>query len=425
LPRRLSPSLIQDVIALYGAQAAGFLFPLLTLPYLARVLGPQGWGLVAFTQACSGYLAMVVEYGFQLSATREAARWRHDPQRLGTLLAGVLGAKLALAGACLLVALVLQRQLGNFRQAPLLFWCGMFAAFAQSFNLLWYFQGLERIRFAAALDVVGKALAAASVFALVRHAGDAWKVFAAQGLAATLSLAVCLAVACRLTPPRRISPAGVAQALRMGWSLFVFRGAVSLYTIGNAFLLGLFAPLPIVGYYAGAEKIGKACVAGFQPLNQALYPRLSRLAREAPREAARLSGLALKIMGLGGALLSFGLLAAAPWLVRLLFGEAPLPAVQVLRIFSLLPFLIALSNVLGLQWMLSLGLDGAFNRIIAAAGAVNVSLALLLAARYAHLGMAAAVVAAEAFVTVAIVAVLRLRRLDPLTCLAATGAESR
>ncbi|MCY3131480.1 flippase, partial [Acinetobacter baumannii] len=147
----------------------------------------------------------------------------------------------------------------------------------------------------------------------------------------------------------------------------------------NTFILGLFAPPQVVGYYAGAEKISKAFLGLLAPVSQALYPRLSHLVRNAPQEAARLARLGLWTMGLGGVVLGLGVLALARLLVRFLLGEGYEPAVLPLRILALLLPLIALSNVLGIQWMLPLGLDRSFNAIIVGAGLVNLALAVVLA----------------------------------------------
>jgi PST family polysaccharide transporter len=64
-PRKLLRSgVVHNVIALYGVQACTYALPLLTFPYLARVLGPSGWGVVVFAQAIGEVIASVVEYGF-------------------------------------------------------------------------------------------------------------------------------------------------------------------------------------------------------------------------------------------------------------------------------------------------------------------------------------------------------------------------
>src|ERR1700689_4454173 len=70
----LKHKLVQNAASLYGVQIATYAVPLVTIPYLARVLGVSGWGLVAIAQGFGSYVALLGEYGFGLSATREVAR---------------------------------------------------------------------------------------------------------------------------------------------------------------------------------------------------------------------------------------------------------------------------------------------------------------------------------------------------------------
>lgn len=107
--------------------------------------------------------------------------------------------------------------------------------------------------------------------------------------------------------------------------------------------------------------------------------------------------------GLVGAGLAFGL---APLIIPLVFGPGYEPSVSALRILSLsIPF-VAVSNVLGLQWMLPLGLDRAFNSIIITAGVLNVLLAVVLIRTFGLTGMAGAVVFSEGFAALAMLVYL-------------------
>ena len=83
----------QNALGLYGVQIAGYIIPLITLPYLARVLRPQGLGLVLFAQSFALWASLTIEYGFNLSATRAVAQNREKNDHLAATAAGVLGAK--------------------------------------------------------------------------------------------------------------------------------------------------------------------------------------------------------------------------------------------------------------------------------------------------------------------------------------------
>ena len=105
----------------------------------------------------------------------------------------------------------------------------------------------------------------------------------------------------------------------------------------------------------------------------------------------------------------------APQIVAILLGPGYDAAVPALRILSLLVPATAVSQVLGIQWMLPLGLDRSFTRIILAAGLVNIMVALLLAPTYYHVGMAYALLAAETIIPVSIYIVLLRQKLNPFT----------
>lgn len=407
-------ALVQNTIALSAAQIGTYLFPLVTVPYLARVLGVAGWGLVAFAQAFGAYVSLFVEYGFALSATREIARHRKDEERLADITAGVLGAKVLLGAGTIGVAVVARWCVPIFQSHPDLLWAATFWALAQGFSVLWFFQGFEQMKFVAALDFFAKALATVGIFVLVKGPADGWKVLALQAVGASVAVIVgswVIYSRVRFQVPRWAS---VWSAVRMGWSMFLFRGSVSLYTAGNAFILGLFVSPVWVGYYAGAEKISKAFVSLLNPVSQTIFPRISHLVQSAKARAAHLARVSFVVMGSGGVLMGTAIALLAPLLVRLILGHSYGPAIPVLRILALLPPLIALSNVFGIQWMLPLGMDRSFNAIIITAGAINIGLAVLLAPAYRASGMAWSVVCAETFVTAGIYVMLRWHRADPL-----------
>ncbi len=406
--------LVQNTIALSAAQIGTYLFPLVTVPYLARVLGVAGWGLVAFAQAFGVYVSLFVEYGFALSATREIARHRQDEEKLAEITAGVLGAKALLAASAIGIALVARWLVPIFQSHPDLLWAATLWALAQGFSVLWFFQGFEQMKFVAALDFFGKALATVGIFILVRAPSDGWKVLALQAVGALIAVVVGSVVIysrVRFQLPRWAS---MRSAMRMGWSMFLFRSSVSLYTAGNAFILGLFVSPEFVGYYAGAEKISKALVSLLNPVSQTIFPRISHLVQSAKARAARLARISFIVMSAGGVLMGAAIALLAPLMVRLILGHSYAPAIPVLRILALLPPLIALSNVFGIQWMLPLGMDRTFNAIILTAGVINIVLAIALAPAYRALGMAWSVVGAETFVTVGIYGLLRWHKLDPL-----------
>jgi len=328
-----------------------------------------------------------------------------------------MGAKGLLIIFSLLIGLFSQYFIPTFREYPLWFWVGLFWAITQSLNPFWYYQGLGQMKFVAGLDIVTKSLATLAVFVFIHSPDQAMLFLVLQGIASFISTFIGLLLAYKRVPFKIPNFRLTLNTLKLGWSMFLFRSAVSFYTVGNTFILGFFTTPEYVGYYAGAEKISKALLGLIVPFCQAIYPQLSYVVQNSKIKAAKMAQSFLKIMALGGLLIGLIAFSFASLFVKVLLGENFQPAITTLQILSLLPPLIALNNFFGMQWMLPLGLDKPFNWIIIFGGIINIGFAIVLASKYAQNGMAVAVVISETFVTVAMYSFLKIAKLDLKTFL--------
>lgn len=388
----------RNAAALYGLQLADYLVPMATLSYLARALGKEAWGEVLYAQGFAMWLTLLFEYGFQLSATREIARAGGEKGALGEIVSGVAGASVLLTVGSLGAALAGLAAIEVFQGRPSYLWLAWGIALTTGVRPLWYFQGLEKMEWPALWNGISRVAGAGALFVFVHSADDAYWVLALQLIGSGAVMVAMWQRVYREVPFRRPDLAAATGALRQGWRLFLFRSAVSLYTTANTVLLGWFVAPAGVTAYAAPERLIKAGQGLIWPLSQVLYPRMNRLAASDGAEAARMARMALGVIGGGGLAAGLATAAAAPWIVRWLFGAGYEEAVGVLRLLALLLPLVAASNVLGIQWMLPQGMDGVFNRIILTAGVVNVGLACVLAPAMGAWGMALAVVLAEALV---------------------------
>jgi PST family polysaccharide transporter len=402
-----------NLLSLYGLYFASYLMALVTVPYLSRVLGPATWGIVAAVQSFGACLLTGIEFGFTFSGTREVARAREDRKTLKDVLSAVQGAKLLLALLSCGVALIVEQTLPLFRDHAAAFWWGVVWAIIQGSNLMWFFQGIEKMRLVASLDFGIRLAAVLATFALVRGPADAWRVLALQAAASFVSLVVSFGMARSLAGFRVPERAAVLRALRGGVKTFVPRNASALYTAGNTFLLGFFARPEIVGFYAAADRICRAIVGLLTPASEAIYPRISHMALRAPERALRLTRLSALIMVTVGVVMGAILFLLAPWLVRTLLGPGYSAAVEPLRILCILPPLVAIRNVLGIHWMLPLDLERQLNAVVVTCGAANIVLAVIVAPRYGGVGMAWVVVASHLIASLGAWLVLRWMRLDP------------
>lgn len=392
--------LIQNMLTLSGVQIASYIFPLLTIPYLARVLHADGWGLVAFDQAFGVYFTLLVEFGFSFSATREVSRHRDQPEHLARLVAGVSGAKAILTVASCLVVLLICPYVSLLRKYPLLLATSLFFAICQGWSPIWFFQGLERLRLMAGLDVLARALGTLAIFLFVHHPGDEWKVAGVQGLAAFLSLLIAYGITYKTVSFRVPYPREMWDCLHMGSEMFLFRSGVALYTSANTFILGLFAPPEIIGYFAGALRIVRSLLALLTPFTQSIYPRVIYLMVEAREKAYRLASWSTLALTAWGIVAGAGVLLTAPFLTHLLLGPRFDPAIHLMRLLALLLPIVAVYNALGTFWLLPCGRDRQLTHIVFEACLLSVGLSLALVSHFGASGIAIGTVLTEAYVIV-------------------------
>jgi polysaccharide transporter, PST family len=411
----LRRGLVQNVVALYGVQICTYALPLITFPYLARVLGPAGWGSVVFAQAIGAVIAVFVEYGFDMSASRETSRHREEPRRLSELISGVLGAKVVLAAICVCGAILSRRFTHHIAPSLALFWASTIWGVCQGINMLWYFQGLERMRLASALEIGGKVVATLSIFILVRNPDDGWKVMAAQCVGCVVAHGIAVVLAYREVGFVWPTFSTVVRALRLGWSMFLYRAAQGLTGSLNGLVLGSVAPIAALGQFAGAERISRVFQQGLWPVNQALYPHLIKKMRDDRHDAMKMVRSSLFFLGGLGLLFGLILFLGAPLLVHVVLGDAFHGSVAALRVFALWIPLVALSTVMIFQLLLPNQMDYQFNAVILTAGLLGFGSALLLAPALQAVGIAWSAVVAQLYTLIAFSVVLVRAGLNPFT----------
>ncbi len=390
--------LVRNILALYGVRAVEQVLPLMVLPYLARVLGPSGWGVFAIAQAFAMYGIVTVEYGFSFSGTRAVASARNQAAQLADLVSGAFVAQLLLAAVVTVAAVVVRFAVPVFENQPSLVWAGLAFAILQGFNPVWYFTGQERIPLIGVITIAAKLAATLAIFALVRGPEDSWLVLACYAGGALLATAAGYTLMLREVRPGQLSLGLVGRTLRLGASMFVMRIALMMHTAGNVFLLGLLVAPHQVAFFAAGEKLCRPVAWLLQPINTALLPRLSHLVGASPDQARQLAGLTLFLQGATGILLGLTIGLFAPWLVDLMFGAEFTAATPVLQVMAAIIPLMVVNGALVTQWMIPYGLDRLLNIVVIASTVLNLALALILAPRFGALGMAWVTVGAETFI---------------------------
>jgi PST family polysaccharide transporter len=264
------------------------------------------------------------------------------------------------------------------------------------------------MRYISIIVGLSRLLGAIALFVFVHHPTDALLALGIQSIVPMVSGVAGLWIAFRIFHLRFVKPssADLRSALVEGWHLFISQASVSLYTNTNVFLVGLLVGNLQAGYFSAAEKLIRAAQGLIAPLSQAVFPHVNALATRSRDLAVRFTSRILMWMSTISLLSSFLLLVFARPVALLCFGRAAVGSVPIIRWIAFLPFIVAVSNVLGIQTMIPFGLDRQFSRILIVAGLFNITLAIPLIKLFAAQGAGASVLFTEILVTTTIIFVL-------------------
>ena len=391
---------VKNIIALLSIHGMNNLIPLITLPYLVRTLGAGSYGELGFTIAFVQYFALFTEFGFNLSATRKISLGRENKEIVSDLFWTVISCKMLLATSGLILLLLLMQcipMLAELKWVMLAYYLSIFGALLFP---VWLFQGLEKMGWIAACNITAKLTAVPLTFWLIQSPADT--PLAALILSITNILAGLIALFfvyrngwigwCRPSISK------IVAEIKDGWHVFISVAAISIYSSGTVVMLGFITNPVAVGYYVAADKFRQVIQGLIGPFAQAIYPRMNALFAKDRKSGLRALRILLVSQGSGTFMLSLCLSISSAWLIETIYGAGYQQSVAVLRWLAWVPFIVGVSNVLGVQTLLVLGFKKSFGRVHLSAGVFSVFILIPLAYHIQELGAAISTVAVETMV---------------------------
>lgn len=371
-----------NMVYLTILQCVSYLFPLLTMPYLARVLGADGLGRIAFAAAVIMWLQTVTDWGFNYTATREVAKHRDNPDMVSRLFSTVLWARCLLALACLLVLMLLIVLVPRFRENWLIL---LFTFIQVPTNILfpsWFFQALERMKYITVLGVTLRFVFTIAVFVFI-HTKEDYILqpllvslgYLTSGIAAMYIIVRRWKVRITAVPLTRI-----ADTVKASTNVFINNLMPNLYNSFSVILLGMFCLPANTGLYDAGKKLTTLSNTLMSVFSRTFFPYLSRKIEKHNLYRNFSLGIAL--------LVTLFLIAAAPWLILLFFGSEFADSVIVLRITAVAVFFIALNEVYGTNYLIVKNHDRVMRNLTVVSSLFGFCIAFPLVYYFKHIGAA-------------------------------------
>lgn len=371
--------------------------PLVTMPYISRVIGPTGIGVNTYTYAITQYFILFGTLGVNLYGSREIAYRRGDKKKLSKTfweIETLLVTTITIATVAFLVYVWFSHEYQSYYLAQ-----GV-ALIAVAFDISWFFMGLENFKVTVTRNILVKAISLILIFTLVKTKDDLFiyiLITSLSVLIGNITLWPYLKKQVEMISFSELSP---LSHLKPSLVLFIPQVAINVYAMLNKPMLKIFDSIQATGFFDSSDKIIKLLVALLTSLATVVMPRVAnsfingdneQIQRLLRKSFDYISFLAIPLM--------FGIAAVSKSFSIWFFGPAFAPVGQVLLIQSMVIPIIAWASITGNQYLLPTNHNKEYTISVIAGAVVNLCLNIPLIIKFGVLGAAASTIIAELVVT--------------------------
>jgi len=343
-------TLIQNFSYLSALQIFNMLIPLITYPYLIRVLGKETYGLVIFAQAIIYYFVIWVGFGFNISATKEVSIHRDNKEKLSEVISSVFIIKGILFLSAFLILTILLHFIPKAHGYKLLFYATMWMALYDLIFPIWYFQGIERMKYITIITLLSRLTFLSLIFILIHSPNDYLLIPIINGIGALLAGITALYIVFNIHKNIfKLQPISTLKYYIVdSFPIFVSNLSTTLYLTSNKVILGAFLGMGEVAYYDLAEKLSTFLKTPIQLIGQTIYPKIAK-----SRDQTFIKKSFFYTLAIAGTILIIGMVSANE-VISILGGKNMQVSGTIFRILliSIIPVSVSMfyANIALISW---------------------------------------------------------------------------
>lgn len=352
-----------NFLSLFSVQGLNILLPLLTLPYLFRILGAEKFGLIAFAFATITFFRVFVDYGFQLYATREISQNMNDKNKTIEIFNTILSAKIILLIFSFLILTFLILFFEKFSNEWILFYFTFLFVIGETIFPVWFFQGVEDMKYIGYLNLFAKIFFTIGIFIFIQNEGD----YIIQPLLNGLGM-IFIGIYSLFIINKKYnisfkfeSIKNIKKVLINSWNIFITQLMPNLYNNFSTFLLGFFTTMENIGYFSLATKIIDVANSIVTIIRNVTFPHLIK-------DYSKFKQIT-KFMIIIAFIITIGIFSTSNIILPPIFGEKVYSSITIIYILAFSPILLAISSSFGANKLIILKRDKEYRKII-----INISI---------------------------------------------------
>lgn len=273
----LSNSIVSNSFWLLVLQGFNMILPMITIPYITRVLGPETYGTFSAAQNWTYYFQVIVEYGFGLWGARNVALIKND-EEISDIFSEILTARVML---CIIsfVVMCLVSWVAHISTARFVCQIILYSMIVGSMlQLVWLFQGKEKMRPITIVNALARLLSVALIFAFVKNKESLYLYTFFYSITYIISAVLMIGVAKKIYGLHlvRVGFKKTVYAIKDAWYIFISSAFIKVFSGIALSILTIISTDYFVGIYSAIYKIPYILVMLFSPISQAIYPNVSK-----------------------------------------------------------------------------------------------------------------------------------------------------
>ena len=371
--------------------------PIITTPYLARILGPEGNGIYSYTISIVTYFILLGSLGIAMYGEREIAYVQNNKEKRSKVFFELFIFRfitMSLSAIIFYLCFARSGQYATYYKILLL------EMLANCLDISWFFQGMEEFKKTVIRNFIVKIISVVSIFLFVKSANDVGIYLLIYTLSTLFgSITLWFGIGKYIEIPKKIN---IFSHLKSIFVLFVPQVAIQIYVVLDKTMIGaILNDMNEVGYYEQSQKIVKILLTIITAVGTVMMPRIANCYANGDMTRIReYMKKTFKFIFFCSIPLTLGVIAVANNFVPLFFGKGYDKVPTLMSILSFIIILISMSNVTGTQFLLATKKQKQFTISVVVGAIVNFCLNLVLIRMFKSYGAAIATVIAELSVTV-------------------------
>lgn len=366
-------------------QFASYLFPIITVPYLSRVIGVEGYGKIAFASAVMVWVQTVADWGFLLTATRDVAKCRDNKAEVSRIFSETFFARCLLAVVSFIFLCLLILIVPDFKENAYILFVTFLMIPGHIMFPDWFFQAIERMRYTTITNLLVKTVFTVAVFICIKEKND----YILVPLLTSLGTVVAGIIAMYLILKKwgyhlhHVSFHSVISAIKRSTDVFINNLFPNLYNSLSVVLLGIYSGSAANGIYSEGNKFANIGQSVLNVISRVFFPFLSR----------RIDKHSIYVFVYMGTTfcIAAALFVSAPWLIDWLYTDEFADAVPVLRIMSISLVFLALGTAYGTNYLIVQRQEKILRKITMGCSLAGFVIAYPLVIHYSYIGVAVTV----------------------------------